>query len=148
MTEAEWLACDDPGPMLDFLRGRPSERKLRLFACACCRRVWYLLRDKRSRRAVEVAEGYADGQATTEERAAARRAAAQLTLRFTTAAAWYPAAAAYAAEYRAWWAAEGAAEAVSRHAEPKSVGPEHKAQAALLRCIFGNPFRRPRLTPS
>src|SRR3712207_1024524 len=32
VTEAEWLACDDPRPMLEFLRGKASERKLRLFA--------------------------------------------------------------------------------------------------------------------
>jgi hypothetical protein len=31
MTEAEWLACADPEKMLEFLRGRASERKLRLF---------------------------------------------------------------------------------------------------------------------
>jgi hypothetical protein len=40
MTEAEWLACDDPQKMLAFLRGRASERKFRLFTCACCRRAW------------------------------------------------------------------------------------------------------------
>ena len=37
MTEAAWMACTDPGLMLEFLRGRAGERKLLLFACACCR---------------------------------------------------------------------------------------------------------------
>jgi hypothetical protein len=37
MTEVGWFACHDPEPMLQFLRGKVSERKLRLFACGCCR---------------------------------------------------------------------------------------------------------------
>jgi hypothetical protein len=61
MTEAEWLVCSDPKPMLEFLRFRMSDRKLRLFACGCCRRVWQLLPDMRSRRTVECAEMLADG---------------------------------------------------------------------------------------
>src|SRR5438105_15548485 len=67
MTEAEWLACTDPKPMLELLRGRGSARKLRLFACACVRRVWHLLADPRSRRAVEAAEAFADGRCSVRE---------------------------------------------------------------------------------
>jgi hypothetical protein len=66
VTEAEWLACTDPQKMLAFLRegDRAGDRKLRLFACACLRRTWHLLADECSRRAVEVAERYAAGEAT------------------------------------------------------------------------------------
>src|SRR5689334_18365965 len=42
MTGAEWDRCTDSQAMLSFLRdsGKTSERKLRLFAAACCRQVW------------------------------------------------------------------------------------------------------------
>jgi hypothetical protein len=39
MTEAEWLACEEPSPMQEFLRGRMSRRKLRLLNCAIVRLV-------------------------------------------------------------------------------------------------------------
>ena len=64
VTEAGWLTCTGPTPMLEFLRGKASDRKLRLFACACCRRVWHLLRDESSREAVRTAEAFAEGNAT------------------------------------------------------------------------------------
>jgi hypothetical protein len=37
MTQAEWLSCTDPRQMLDFLHGKASKRKLRLFAAAAWR---------------------------------------------------------------------------------------------------------------
>src|SRR5262245_38195072 len=47
--------------MLEFLRGRASDRKLRLFAVACCRRVSGAIVCEESRRAVDAAERYSDG---------------------------------------------------------------------------------------
>jgi hypothetical protein len=63
--------------MLDFLAGKVGDRKLRLFACACCRKVWYLLTDERSRKAVDIAEEYADGVADEDERFNAWEAACE-----------------------------------------------------------------------
>src|SRR3954451_15354205 len=75
MTGAEWLACADPEPMLESLRGTASSRRLRLFAAACCRRIDHLLAREESRRAVEVAERYEDSLAGGEERRGACAAA-------------------------------------------------------------------------
>jgi hypothetical protein len=75
MDEHEWLACTDPAPMLAFLRGKASERKLRLFACACCRSTWHLLTNTKGREAVEASERYADGVVGRRELAKAGRLA-------------------------------------------------------------------------
>jgi hypothetical protein len=74
MTEAEWLACDDPMPMLEFLRGKVTERSARLFACACCRRIMQYLPEKRFEQAIETTELFADGQVGQAEMNQAYRA--------------------------------------------------------------------------
>jgi hypothetical protein len=68
MSEKRWLDSLEPEPMLDFLDGKITARKLRLIACAACRFVWDKLVDDRSRRAVVVAELFADGRASNDER--------------------------------------------------------------------------------
>jgi hypothetical protein len=77
MTATDLLQCTSPEDLLKHLADRASDRKLRLYAVACCQRIWPLLTDKRSRRAVEVAERFADDRATLVELAAARSAAVE-----------------------------------------------------------------------
>jgi hypothetical protein len=72
MNEEQWLAANEPRPLLEALppTGRASDRKLRLFACACCRRVWDLMPPDdypEWRTAVEKAEEHADGLLTPEQ---------------------------------------------------------------------------------
>jgi hypothetical protein len=66
MTEAESNACTDPQPMLEFLRGKTSDRKLQMFAVACAQFLWDLLNES-SRRLVIALERYADGAASKED---------------------------------------------------------------------------------
>jgi hypothetical protein len=63
MTEEQWLSTRNPGWMVQFVSesGQGHERRLRLFACACVRRIWHLVLDERSRAAVNAAELYAEG---------------------------------------------------------------------------------------
>src|SRR5258708_1461590 len=61
MTEQEWLASTNPREMLEFLGGEAGDRKLRLFACACCRQVWNPFVSPFTIRVVTAAEAFADG---------------------------------------------------------------------------------------
>jgi hypothetical protein len=62
MFEADWNDSRDPVPMLNFVRDRTTTRKLRLFACACLRRLGILPMAYPDRRLLKMAELHADGQ--------------------------------------------------------------------------------------
>ncbi len=77
MTEAEWPTCENSTEMLRSLGTEVSDRKLRLFACHCCRSHWNLLTDERSRLAVEMAELWVNDLITDTELEAVESAAEQ-----------------------------------------------------------------------
>jgi len=71
MNERAWLECGDPGPMLGWMGYRLTDRQARLFAVACCRRIWDEFTNERVRRFVQVAQDYAEGKAMRSVRLAA-----------------------------------------------------------------------------
>jgi len=71
-----------------------SDKQLRLFAIRCARRVQHLMTDPRSIAELDVAERYANGEATDDEMSAARDAASAAA----RAAAWDASDAAWDAE--------------------------------------------------
>ncbi len=162
MNEQSWLACANPVGMVGFLGVWGSDRKWRLFACACCRLAWQHLADPRSRAAVEAAEAFADGRAPREALGAAWQAA-------TAAAAEHPAvsqeaAVAAAAGFvaRPGGTAGASLQVLSKVGWAPSTAPRGKAgragrahrdqvgrrAASLLRCVVGNPFRPVTLAPA
>jgi hypothetical protein len=78
MTESDWFDSISPEQMLAYLGERASPRKRRLFACASVRRIWPLLGDDQLRKAVKVAERFADGKVSARVLRKARRLAIRL----------------------------------------------------------------------
>lgn len=142
MTEQEWLICADPHLMLEFLRGKASERKLRLFAVACSRRIWNVI-DDLGRAAVDAAEDFADGGLGSDELRAARLACQGAG----DQASWY--AAATKPEVAARNSARSAQAGVNSNPLLGTEASELLTQAALLRDIFGPiPFRQIAVNPT
>jgi hypothetical protein len=137
-AEAEWLTSVDPQVMLEHVMPWASERKLRLWACACCRRIWRLMKTERARRAVETSERYADGEARMKELKAAYSATTGIS----------------AAELAAGWTARRGrrrAPLLAARFAAKAVGyvrEESEAQADLLHEIFGEFFHPVEVNPA
>jgi hypothetical protein len=68
VDESAWHIGSRLFEMPALVDGRISDRKRRLFAIACLQRFAHLLTDPRSRRALEMAERYAEGLASDDER--------------------------------------------------------------------------------
>jgi hypothetical protein len=133
MTEKQWWRSADPRPMVELVRGRAGERKLRLFACACCRAYPAVLADPDFLAAVETAERAADGAAAPGELGAREYVVTELI--FDTRYA--------KSRPLPHGAAQPLVAATARDPVPHwQLRPTRaKALAGLARCVFGNPFR-------
>jgi hypothetical protein len=168
MNEAVWLKTDNPKELLDFVAGnfwvqsvgwllsprreQARQRKLRLYLCACVRRCFDKL-GQRARAALEVAERYADGLVGDADLDAARKAAALKAvggeIRWVQEQNEWKRTE-YEWDHNGWYAARAAARTI-RSKEISGVfqlirsrlGKGWKSEAALVRCLFDNPFRPP-----
>ena len=157
MDEQQWLSSTDPSPMLSFLRdsGHLSERKARLFAVACCRRIWHLLPEDGSRRAVAAAELFADGLTGPEELQAAAEGASEATESSFDDSPRAEFGAYSHAAMAAWYLVNDPNSCDAKEVVSWVVGAtacdwddpefEKEAQAHLLRCVFGRLPARPLL---
>ncbi len=142
MTEAEWLESFEPDVMFasllrsgNPLRRRLTNRKRRLFICACCRHVPAFMNAEGALGTVDAVERFADGlserlelQKALSAHAGPRRLKHSDVLRQMTPTN---------------------VERVRARVESLSLDGlgERQFQAALLRDIFGNPFRPATIIP-
>ena len=153
MTESEWVKCRDLTKMMRVVDPRQFDRKLRLFAVACCRRVEELLRDDDAKRLLVLTEKVADDAAELESlrplwaevpfyphaEGAVKQAVALDCASWQASADCYRRAAQDAETATAdTIAGEGAGAAQEKY---ERRGRERLAQFALLRDVVSNPFR-------
>jgi hypothetical protein len=163
MTEDQWLKeRGHPQGMVwalrqqgKLMRTKVGRRKLRLFACGCCRLLWGQMHDPRLREAVEAAERFAEGQGSKEELDSLHTTLRRLTwgayqpgdprVRERTAAA-MAVATTHAQPFEAAITMTVYPDALAGRKLGKMKGDE--ALCHLLRCVFGNPFRPVSLDPA
>lgn len=148
LTADQWDVWTDLRPMIEECRAR--DRKLRLFACACARRVWDRMSAHPSRRAVELAEQLADESVTRDGYRSLLQECerAEMSRDLSSAAR----AGVSCVVNSSWLAAHGvsrcAAEVEARTSEGPALLAARAKQADLMREIFGNPLRPVSVDPA
>ena len=155
MTALRWRKTTDPQPMLEFLGERASDRKLRLFGCACCRRVWHLAKSPKLKQALTLLENFIEGKAKDSDRGRAHSLGGQVLQSNLSdgqqclgAEVWKAARKTFKrSDYQFYDFGESAAAALGYQArEPYPAffvakEAERAEQAKLVREMFGDPFR-------
>jgi hypothetical protein len=130
--------------MLEWLQGQGSKRKRQLFACACARRYHWTTKDELSRKVLEATEQFADGLIGKDELDRTTWAYDCDECPALDAALGNAERAAYIV-----WCLVGDG-GTNRRGTPDfwdRARPERAAQARLIRCVFGNPFRPAHFEP-
>jgi hypothetical protein len=132
---------------LRFPRSPRGRRKLRLYACGCCRRTWDILPHDALRKAVEVAERFADGEVDKAKLQAAEKRVRPMNqdgyfprqgIRKDTAVSMAVGACGESA-YNAALTMTGLVPTPIAKMNPQG----ERMLCDLPRCVFGNPFRPP-----
>lgn len=144
MTEAEWLECVDPIVLANVDRARLSDRKLRLFCCACCSRYTAAFDDPATTAAAELMERYADGLVGESERLYPN------TFSHNSLICDMWNGDAFRSAFRAAGRIVGDFGLQFNHGpkRERAMQSELEAQSALFKDIFGNPFRPVIVDPS
>jgi hypothetical protein len=156
-SEEKWQNASDPFLLLEYLRHQLSDRKMYLFACARVRMHWDRLTDQRSKQAIEVAEAFADGNATEEAFRAARLIAIEAAndLRRKHGMADGPQVPVVTDAMsidgilmeQPFYSATNAIQDHPDLNDPDLVEPTLKHLSHLIRDLFGSPFHQPKLNP-
>jgi hypothetical protein len=162
MTEVEWVNSYKPIRLLHFLEDKPSARKFRLFAVACCHQIWDLIVEERSRRAVNVAERMADEDVSEDVVIESTKLAfaawpqpggraAHCTIEKDFKSGGEAFLGPHSPLVRAMWTASFTTDTVIQATDKSRwqaiQKQEGKRQAPLVRDIFGNPFRPVSFSP-
>jgi hypothetical protein len=170
VKKAAWFESNSPAPLLAHLKAKATDRKLLLFAAACCRQAWHFVSDARLPRLLATVEKAADKPLTPRARSSAQERC------FTVADSdlddmqqclgyelWHAlkqpdergvssigewAAAAYGYDARG---PESSSAAVRRGTDRKfqrGKAAERARQVPLVHELFGDPFSRAKLDPA
>ena len=148
MTEAEWLTCEEPNPMIQFLRDRTSDRKYRLFSCGCYLNLWSRFPVAEIYRDVlRASEDYAEQRISKSQFKLARKKGDWEKAPRVTGEAWE------VARNSAADCSDESYERVRRgdewgHRIVRKRPEETVTQVGFIRDIFGNPFRPVTFSPS
>jgi len=149
MTAEEWLQSNQVRVMAGLLDPHRFDRKLRLFAAACCRVAWPNLVPE-FRRVVEASEDYADGRVSLAD----LRRAYDTTFECTVSAERHAVQSAAGINCASWWASANLYLTAAHRIAEMVVNPADRVRGAVhivernltsfadfLRDVVGNPFR-------